>query len=132
MARQRIRIAFRRAPRRVTRRSPHSRRSGDRTAAEIAAYLDRCNIISGGRVMIGPSTGSVIGEGWFSSVLLGSMLMGVLLCGVLDLECEPVAEPLDCIAAGVVDGEPAVVGVCAGGDERGRFDPLSDECCQVF
>ena len=79
--------------------------------------------------MIGPSTGSVIGEGWFSSVLLGSMLMGVLLCGVQDLECEPVAEPLDCIAAGVVDGEPAVVGVCAGGDERGGLEALAGEGC---
>lgn len=61
-------------------------------------------------------------------MLLGSMLMGVLLCGVLDLECEPVGEPLDCVAAGVVDGEPGVVGVCAGGDERGGLEALAEEC----
>ena len=58
--------------------------------------------------------------------------MGVLLCGVLDLECEPVAKPLDGVAAGVVDGELCVVGVCAGGDERGGVESLADEGCQVF
>ena len=58
----------------------------------------------------------------------GSMFMVVLLCGVPDLEGEPVAEPLECVAAGVVDGEPGVVGVCAGGDERGRLESLAEEC----
>lgn len=82
--------------------------------------------------MVGPSTGSVIGEGWFSSVHLEPMFMGVLLCGVLDLEREPVGEPLQCVAAGVVDGELCVVGVGAGGDERGGVESLAEECCQVF
>lgn len=54
------------------------------------------------------------------------------LCGALDLDSEPVTEPLQGAAAGVVDGEFAVVGVRSGGVERGRFEALADEGCEVF
>lgn len=74
-----------------------------------------------------------VGSGKLSSTTAGnSSIPSVTLCGVLDLEGEPVGEPLDCVAAGVVDGEPGVVGVGAGGDERGRVEPLADEGCPAF